>query len=241
MHAIIRQGEGRYYVSTVFGYYHNVRSTDDYQRYLERIHTPYYVVWDEKHEKLVKCFAMQPDTEYLIPLVLIVDSDRTGWTVDDEGFGGLEFLPRELSDSLIAQGKLPEDIFRKCLAADGDYVYEPYREVQTEKDIEDLQWASGFFHDARITEEKLGDDGKLYLLFEGAWGCSIEVWFWDGLEYDTSSLDPKENDPYWYGSTVLLQDGFVYFADEEDMTVDKITEGCCYFKARHMKYHIIPD
>lgn len=241
MRAIIRQGEGRYYVSTVFGYYQNVKSTDEYQRHLESIHTPYYVVWDENHEKLVKCFAMQLDTKYLIPLVLVIDSDRSGWTVDEEGIGGLEFLPRDLADSLIDQGKLPDDILRKCLAADGDYVYEPYPEIRTEKDIEDLQWASGYFHDARIAEEKIQDDGKLYLLFDGVWGCSIEVWFWGDLEYDTSSRDPKEYDPYWYGSTVILQDGYVYFVDEDDMTVDKITEGVCYFKARHMKYHIIPD
>ncbi len=47
--------------------------------------------------------------------------------------------------------------------------------------------------------------------------------------------------PYWYGSTIILKDGFVYFVDEEEMSVDQITEGYCYFKARHMKYRIIPD
>lgn len=241
MQAIIRQGEGRYYVSTVFGYYQDVKSNDDYQRYLESIHSPYYVVWNESHEKLVKCFAMQPNTKHLIPLVLVIDSDQSGWSVDDKGIGGLEFLPRSLADSLIEQGKLPDDIFEKCLAADGDYAYEPYKEIKSEKDIEDLQCASGYFHDARIVEEKLQDDGKLYLLFDGVWGCSIEMWFWGDLEYDTSSRDPEEYDPFWYDSTIILQDGFIFFVDDDDMTVDKITKDCCYFKARHMKYHIIPD
>ena len=76
---------------------------------------------------------------------------------------------------------------------------------------------------------------------DGTWGCEIEVWFSGDLEYDTSSRDPEECDPYWYGSTVILHNGFVYFVDEEDMTVDKITPGYCYFKARHMKYKVIPD
>ena len=30
MHAIVRQGDGKYYVSPVFGYYKDVKSKDDY-------------------------------------------------------------------------------------------------------------------------------------------------------------------------------------------------------------------
>ena len=77
--------------------------------------------------------------------------------------------------------------------------------------------------------------------FDGTWGCETEVWFSGDLEYDTSSRDPEDCDPYWSGSTVLLQDGFVYIADEEDMTVEKIGTGYCRFKARHMRYRVVPD
>lgn len=241
MHAIVRQGNGKYYVSAVFGYYTDIKSEDDYQRYLERIHSPYYVVWDETHSRLVKCFEMQQGTKYLIPQVLVVDSDQTGWTVDENGIGGVDYLPRNLADYYIEQGELPEDIFRRCTEQEAEYVFEPYKEIRSQKDIDDLQWSSGYFHDAFIKEESRQDDGSLYLLFDGVWGCSIEVWFWGDLEYDTSSRNPYEYDPYWLGSTIILQDGFVYFVDDDDMTVDKITEGYCYFKARHMKYHIIPD
>ena len=54
MHAIIRQGNGKYYISAVFGYYNDVKSEDDYQRYLERIHTPYYIIFNEEKTKLIK-------------------------------------------------------------------------------------------------------------------------------------------------------------------------------------------
>lgn len=37
------------------------------------------------------------------------------------------------------------------------------------------------------------------------------------------------------------EDGFVYFVDEDDMMVEKIEPGYCYFKARHVKDRIIPD
>lgn len=41
MHALIRQGDGKYNVSAVSGYYRDITATDDYQRYLEEIRKPY--------------------------------------------------------------------------------------------------------------------------------------------------------------------------------------------------------
>lgn len=99
----------------------------------------------------------------------------------------------------------------------------------------------GGFHDAYIEECKQLDDGSLYVRFDGTWGCKVEVWFWGAVEYDISSRDPEQCDPYWFASTIIIQDGFVYFIDEDNMTVDRISEGYCWFKARHMKYRIIPD
>lgn len=81
----------------------------------------------------------------------------------------------------------------------------------------------------------------MYLLFDGTWECKVEVWLWGELEYDISGKTSAEFDPCWYGSTVLLQDGFVYFSDDCIMTAEEITASRCYFKARHMKYHIIPN
>lgn len=241
MQAIVRQGDGKFYVSPVFGYYKDIKDTDDYQRYLESIHTPYYVVWDEAGERLIKWFAMQPNTKYLIPQILIIESNQDDWNMDEDGVGGLDFLPRDIADQIIESGIFPDGIFEKCKAVGADYKYNPEPEILTMEDVENLEWASGGFHDACIEECKQLDDGSLYVKFEGTWGCKVEVWFWGDVEYNISSRDPEECDPYWYGSTVILQDGFVYFVDEEDMTVDQISDGYCWFKARHMKYHIIPD
>ena len=241
MHALIRQGNGKYYVSAVFGYYKDVKSEDDYQRYLEKIHSPYYVVLNPEKTALIKVFAMQPNTKYLIPLVLIIETNQAEWITDEEGLGGVDFLPREKADAYIALGSTPESILEKCFAIDQAYHYDEYPEIRTEKDVENLYWASGYFHDARIAEQKVLDDGKLYLMFDGTWGCSIEVWFWGDVSYCTESRNPELYDPYWFGSTIILQDGFIYFVDDDDMTVDKITDEYCWFKARHMQYHIIPD
>lgn len=241
MHAIIRQDDGKYYVSAVFGYYRDVTATEDYKRYIENIHKPYWIVWDSEKKRLIRWLSMVPDTKYIIPQILIVDSERNNWNLDEEGVGCVDFLSRELLDSFLDDEIQPEEILSKCRAMDAGYVYNEITEVKNQQDIEDLDWVSGGFHDARIAKEKLQDDGTLYLRFDGTWGCEIEVWFSGNLEYDTSSRAPEECDPYWYGSTVILHNGFVYFVDEEDMTVDKITSGYCYFKARHMKYKVIPD
>lgn len=241
MHAIIRQGDGKYYISAVYGYYEDYTATDDYDRYLEETHKPYWIIWDPEKKRLIRWLTMVPDGTYMIPQILIVDSDTTNWVIDEKSGGCVNFLNKALLDSFLDAEEQSEEILEKCRAMDDGYVYDDTPEIKTEKDIKNLEWVSGGFHDAHISKEELQEDGTLYLRFDGIWGCEIEVWFWGDLEYDTSSRDQEFDDPYWFGATVILQDGFVYLVDEEDMTVEQITSGYCYFKARHMKYHIIPN
>lgn len=190
---------------------------------------------------MIKWFNIQPDTEYLIKQVLIIDSDESGWIINEQDdTGGVEFLPRELADKIISEGVVPDDIMQQCIKFEESYTYEEYREIKTKKDIEDFDWATGNFHDACIEEQKISDGGELYLRFTGIWGCQVEIWFWDDLEYCTDSRNPEYWDPYWSCSTLLLFDGYVYFVDEE-LEVNEITDEYCWFKARHMKYHIIPN
>ena len=184
---------------------------------------------------------MQPDTKYLINQVLIIDSDKSGWIINEQdGTGGVEFLPRELADKIILDGIVPDDIMQQCKKIEESFTYEEYREIKTQKDIEDFDWVTGNFHDACIDEQKILDGGELYLRFTGIWGCEVEIWFWDDLEYCTESRNPEYGDPYWSCSTLRLYNGYVYFVDDE-IEVNEITDGYCWFKARHMKYHIIPD
>jgi len=241
MHAIIRQGNGKYYVSAVFGYYKDITATEEYEKYLQEIHNPYWIVWDAEKKRLIRWQAMVPNTEYIIPQALIIDGDQSNWHKDENGVGCVDFLSRDMLDSFLDREEQPKEILEKCRAMDAEYVYEETIEIKTESDIINFSEASGGFHDAFIAKEELMADGTLYLLFDGVWGCKIEVWFWGDLEYDTSSRNPEEAEPYWFGSTIILQDGFIYFVDDDDMIVDKIGPGYCYFKARHMKYRIIPD
>lgn len=241
MHAIVRQGDGKYYISPVFGFYKDIKSTDDYERYLECIHSPYYVVWNEERTCLIKWYAMQPNTKYLIPQILIIDCSQDNWVKNDEGVGGVDFLPRQLADEIINKQIIPNDIMEKCRNLDAGYVFVEDPEVKNKHDAENLEWVSGGFHDAYIESCEMKDDGTLYVKFDGTWGCKIELWLWGDVEYCIESRNPEIFDPYWFGSTIILEDGFIYLVDDEGMSVDKITDGYCWFKARHMKYHIIPD
>ena len=150
MHALVCQGNGKYYLSAVFGYYRDVTAKDDYQRYLEEIHKPYWIVWDPEKVKLIRWLNMVPDTKYMIPQILIVDSDQSGWTKNENGEGCVDFLSREQLNSILDADVQPDDVLEMCLAMDSGHEYNETPEIKCEKDIEDLAWASGCFHDARI-------------------------------------------------------------------------------------------
>lgn len=184
---------------------------------------------------------MVPNTQFLITQTLIIEGDIENWIINEDGTGCVDFLSKELLDSLLISEHQPEDILEKCRSIDSGYSYSEIQEVKTQNDAENLRCVSGGFHDAFIATETMQEDGSLYLRFDGTWGCEIEVWFWGELEYNTSSRNPEECDPCWGGSTIILQDGFVYLVDDEDMTIDRIGPGYCYFKARNMKYRVIPD
>lgn len=66
------------------------------------------------------------------------------------------------------------------------------------------------------------NDGVLRVLFDGVWGCKIEMFFDGDVSYNTDSRDPDLYDPYWYGSTMIRQDGYIYFVDDDDMKVEDI-------------------
>ena len=103
MHAIIRQGEGKYYVSAVFGYYKDIKATDDHEKYLQEIHNPYWIVWDAEKRHLIKWLACVPNTEYIIPQVIIIDAAQDNWRKDEDGIGCVDFLNRDLLDSFLGR------------------------------------------------------------------------------------------------------------------------------------------
>lgn len=232
MYAIIREGNGQFYTSMVFGFY--MPSKDD--TYKDR----YWIVLNKEKTALIKKNALQQNTKYLIPMILITDADESNWVKLGEDRQSIDFLPTAELLSLIDHHQVPEALTRRCIEMDSTYSYEPMKAVQTPEDIRDLKYVSGGFHDGEIVEMKEEDD-QLYLLFDRLWGCKMEIWFEGDIAYDVTSRDPEMYDPYWFGSTVLLQNGFVYLIDDENATVEGITVGDRWFRGRSMKYRVIPE
>lgn len=135
MHAIVRQGNGKYYISAVFGYYRDITATEDYERYIQSIHNPYWIVWDEDKKRLIKWQTMVPNTKHIIPQILIVDSECDNWNKDESGVGCVNFLSRELLDTFLDMEQQPEDILEKCRKMDDGYVYNAVQEIKTKRDM----------------------------------------------------------------------------------------------------------
>ncbi len=242
MHALIRKGNGEYYVSAVFGYFRRLPKDDSYEEYIRCNRYPYYIIWNEEKTGLIKKHQWVQNTKYIIPQVLIVDGDQSGWIFDKHtGSEWMAFLPKVLADELVEKKILPHDIREQCLTVDEQFTYQEYRELKTQKDIDDLEWVSGGFHDAYVKQTELLDDGSLYVWMDGVWGCSIELWFWGDVEYEISPREGNNSDPYWMDSSVFFENGFVYLVDDCEMTANKITPNSCWFKGRYMKYHVIPN
>ena len=242
MHAIIRKGHGKYYVSAVFGFFSRLPKDNSYEESIANIRYPYFIVWNEEKTQLIKVHARVQNTEYIIPQVLIVDYDTEGWLSDEAtGSEWIDFLPKALADNLVDTKTLPQDIKKKCLAEDENYTYQEYREITSQKDLDDLDYVSGGFHDGYIEKAEMQDDGSLYILMESLWGCSIELWFSGDAEWNTSPRMQDGEDPYWLDSSLFIENGFIYLVDDCDMTAEQITDNYCWFKGRHLKYHVIPD
>ncbi len=234
MYAIINKGNGKYYTSTVFAHYEENEEAKDGNWWGE-----YYVVLNESKTALVRHYAFDAAAKpYLHKMILITDRTTDDWNIDEETrLGEIGVAAKAELLDMVEQGTVSGEL----LAIDEAYCYEAYPEIRNEKDIDNLMVLAGWFHDACIEshEEK---DGVLYVLFDGIWGGKIEMWFSGDVEYDMTSVDLEEgNDPYWMDSTMLIKDGFIYFVDDADMEVEKIGEGYCWFKARNVKYHAIPD
>ena len=182
MYAMIREGDGNFYTSMVFGYY---KSSDDFD-YENR----FWVVLNKAKTSLVKQHVLQQGTEYLIPMVLIADADESGWNKISENEESADFLPTGELLSMIDSDTVPSELICKCIELDRAYKFESIRAINTANDIRDLQWVSGGFHDAFIADMK-EDGSSLYILFDGTWGCKIEVWFEGEVSYDASSRDPE--------------------------------------------------
>jgi len=234
MHAIIRQGDGRYYTSVVLACYDDSPNEHGYGRY--------FIVLNEEKNKIIKQLMYNPAKKpYIDTIVLLIDDKQTDWNVDNDGYGCVNLFTKS---ALLeySQGKdIPDDLLEKCKNLDSCYNYKEYNTIDNQEDIERFMLVSGCFHDASIQETELLEDETLRVLFEGLWGCSIEMFFSGNVSYCTESRNPKLYDPYWFGASIIIDNGMIIFVDEEDVELEDINDNYCWFKAEKLVYRVIPE
>lgn len=169
MYAIINKGNGKFYTSMVFACYKD-RQTENETNYWNQ----YVIFLNENKTALVKRYFFDSSRRpYLNKMVIITDGNLKNWNIDDNtGCGELEITNRQSLFDMVRDGTVSDAL----LNLDNNYFFEEYPEIKTSTDIENLTWASDGFHDACIKSMKKGDD-VLYVLFDGIWGCKIEMWF----------------------------------------------------------------
>lgn len=107
MHALICLGNGKYYVSAVFGCYRDITYEE------KNFRNPYWIVWNQKKTRLIRWFTFVPNTKSFIQQIIFIDADQSNWQKDENGVGCVEFLNQEVLDSSIDKAEQPEDILEK--------------------------------------------------------------------------------------------------------------------------------
>lgn len=233
MYGIIRQGDGKYYLSMVFGY--TCTCPEDTKN---RIYDQYYLVLNEEKTGLKKQYIFDRKDKYLDLSILIVDMSEDDWCTDALGNGCVSFLWGIDQENI--ETHIPKSLLLKCIDMDKEYVFEEYPEIKGPKDIENLMCAAGRFHDAHIDHCSETKDGGLYVLFLGTWGCKVELWFEGDVSYNIPAISPTNIYPYWFTSSMWREDSFICFSDEENITSADFNDENYWFKAKRMRYHIIP-
>ena len=129
MYAIVREGDGKFYTSMVFGFY---KSSDNFD-YKNR----FWIVLNKAKTALVKQHVLQQNTKNLIPMVLITDADESCWNKISENEESVNFLPTGELLSLIDSDSVPNELTRKCIEMDSAYQFESIRTINTDDDIRD--------------------------------------------------------------------------------------------------------
>lgn len=242
MQAIVCLGGGKYYISEVFGYYNGRREDSAYARDGNDIFSKYYIVLDQEKKKLVRHYQydvkMRPE---ISPQILLLNNSTEGWILNEDGTGGVDFLVNQRIERMFNVEFVPSELIDECIKIDAANHYDEFMIVRNRKNADNLLLVAGSFHDAMITELFTQEDGALYVKFNGTWGCSIEMWFIGNVEYCVTSRSSDNDDPFWFTSSIVFADEYIYFIDEEDVGVEELGDKYCWFKARHLKYHIIPE
>ena len=234
MKALINHGDGSYHASKVFAVVNDKIDNKWDAGYCFR-----YLVFDENNKLYFqdKYANIQKNIETLL---LIFDNDSSDMTLNENGIGKVNCISNDELEDIINSGNYTNELLEKCKKYITKYNGE-YIDIKKENDIENLMCVTGGFHDGYIKEINKNNDGELVVLFDGLWGCNIEMIFSKDVEYKNDrSCD--DGNIWWFSSSMIFKDNKIYFADDDCYTAeDNIKEYSTWFIAEKVKYRIIID
>lgn len=231
MKAIVRLGNGKYYISKVFGVF-NDNLNDDFNKGLRY----YYIVFDEEMKSLISKYEYKQNTKYIDPEILICENDTSDMKIDKNNCGKVNFLSDDEMRNIL-DGKISDAILSKCMKyVDNSEI--DYIEIKNNNDIKNFMLVSGNLHDGYIKElSKINN--KLYVIFDGIWGCKIEIVFEGNIQYQNQR---EEDNLWWFGSSMFFDNNEIVLVDDEGYEkCDDIKQSLTWFKAEKVKYKVIPD
>ena len=108
----------------------------------------------------------------------------------------------------------------------------------------DMDYAKDVSREAMLQEREqiteIMDYEDLHLRFSLR-GCEMDIWLRFDLEYNLEVTNHENRGKRWLGATVILHDGFVYFMEGKNMSIEEIDPQHFYVKARNMIYRVVPD
>ena len=228
MYALVRREDGTVYPSPVFGY--------GCESGTSGAHGAYYIVLDERGERLKKQRMFDPEAEFLEPRIHIVDDSCHGWRLDRDGYGCVDYLVGVATDG--ADITPPEPILALCREVARTQSYRETVDIRTPHDIACFLTTFGGMHDLCVQSVTREGD-ELYVLFDGCWGLKCELWLSGDVAYSLAARSYAMQDNAWFDATLCRAGEYLYLIDQAGVSPEQITPALCYFRAKHMRYRAV--
>ncbi len=215
MHAVIRLGEGKYYTSVVLGKYRGTDPEDEWMRLLEEQEdSAYFIVLNEDKTKLIRRYYTDYSISYGGCTVLTFDDSTNGWTLDENGYGGVDFLSKTEALRITDGGKAPSALLEKCLELDGDRRFDESFDLSGLSELERFKCVTDSLFDTRLKTLTRVENDKYYALFTDGRGYDAELWLEGEVDANLRSEISGKTDP-WYSAEIGLRDGVFYICDSD--------------------------
>ena len=215
MHAIVRLGDGKYYTSVILGKYRGTDSADPWVRAMEEQEdSAYFIVLNEDKTKLIRRYYTDYSINCGICTVLVFDGSTEGWELDDNGYGGVDFLSKSEALKITDDTSTPRELLNRCLELDGERKFDERFNLCDPAEIEKFKCVTGSLFDTRLKACSQIGEGRYYALFTDGWGYDAEIILEGKVDINLRS-EIADKTGQWYSAEIGLREGTFYICDSD--------------------------